>query len=73
LNEEHKRAARNEMTEAELELFDLLKKKPLTREEEKSVKLAAHTLLEKLFDAKNKILIHEWWKEKATQEKGVAA
>ena len=41
----------------------------LKKEEEKSVKLAAHTLLEKLFDAKNKILIQEWWKEKATQEK----
>ena len=30
--------------------------------------MAAHTLLQKLFDAKNKILIQEWWKEKATQE-----
>lgn len=69
MNEEQQRAARNEMTEAELELFDLLKKDKLTREEEKSVKLAAHTLLEKLFDAKNKILIQEWWKEKATQER----
>jgi type I restriction enzyme, R subunit len=69
MSEEQQRAARNEMTEAELELFDLLKKDKLTREEEKNVKLAAHTLLEKLFDAKNKILIQEWWKEKATQEK----
>ena len=44
-----------------------MKKDKLTREEVKSVKLAAHTLLEKLFDAKNKILIQEWWKEKATR------
>ena len=68
MDEEAKRAAKNEMTEKEQELFDLLKKDKLTKEEEKSVKLAAHTLLEKLFDAKNKILIQEWWKEKATQE-----
>jgi type I restriction enzyme R subunit len=38
-------------------------------ENRKSVKLAAHTLLERLFDANNNILIQEWWKEKATQEK----
>jgi type I restriction enzyme R subunit len=69
LSEEERRAAKNEMTEAEQELFDLLKKDKLTKEEEKSVKLAAHELLEKLFDAKNKILIQEWWKEKSTQEK----
>jgi len=69
MSNEQQRAAKNEMTEAEQELFDLLKKEKLTKEEEKSVKLAAHTLLEKLFDAKNKILIQEWWKEKATQEK----
>lgn len=68
MNDEAQRAAKNEMTEAEQELFDLLKKEKLTKEEEKSVKLAAHTLLEKLFDANNKILIQEWWKEKATQE-----
>jgi type I restriction enzyme, R subunit len=68
LSEEQQRAAKNEMTEAEQELFDLLKKEKLTKEEEKSVRLAAHNLLEKLFDAKNKILIQEWWKEKATQE-----
>lgn len=69
MDEEAKRAAKNEMSEEELELFDLLKKEKLTKEEEKSVKLAAHTLLEKLFDAKNKILIQEWHKEKSTQEK----
>lgn len=69
MDEEAQRAAKSEMTEAEQELFDLLKKEKLTKDEEKSVKLAAHTLLEKLFDAKNKILIQEWWKEKSTQEK----
>ncbi|MFN6945355.1 MAG: type I restriction endonuclease subunit R [Cytophagaceae bacterium] len=69
LSKEQKRAAENDMTEAELELFDLLKKEKLTKEEEKCVRLAAKELLQKLFDAKNKILIQEWHKEKATQEK----
>lgn len=45
------------MTEEEQQLFDLLKKDKLTKEEEKSVKLAAKTLLKKLFDADNKMLI----------------
>jgi type I restriction enzyme, R subunit len=69
MNEEQHRAAKNEMTEEEQELFDLLKKDKLTKEEEKSVRLAAKSLLVKLYDAKNKILIQEWHKEKATQEK----
>ncbi|MFD0836685.1 type I restriction endonuclease subunit R [Mariniflexile aquimaris] len=68
LTKEQERAARNEMTEAEQELFDLLKKDKLTKAEEKNVKLAALDLLKILFDAKNKILIQEWHKEKATQE-----
>lgn len=69
LNAEQQRAAKNEMTEEEQELFDLLKKEKLTKEEEKLVRLAAKSLLVKLYDSKNKILIQEWHKEKATQEK----
>lgn len=69
MTDEGQRAAKNEMTEQEQELFDLLKKDKLSKQEEKSVKLAAQTLLSKLFDAENKILIQEWHKEKATQEK----
>lgn len=68
LSQEQERAAKNGMSEKEQELFDLLKKDKLTKEEEKNVKLAASALLDILFDAKNKILIQEWHKEKATQE-----
>ena len=68
LNKEEERAAKMDMTDEQLELFDLLKKDKLTKAEEKKVKLAAENLLEILFDAKNKILIQEWHKEKATQE-----
>lgn len=69
MSTEQERAAKNEMTEEQQELFDLLKKDKLTKEEVKSVKLAAKTLLEKLYDSNNKILIQEWHKEKSTQEK----
>jgi type I restriction enzyme R subunit len=69
LSEEQQRAAKSDMSETQLELFDLLKKEKLTKKEEKEVKLAAKQLLEVLFDAKNKILIQEWHKEKATQSK----
>ena len=56
------------MSEEQQELFDLLKKEKLTKEEEKNVKLAAKDLLDILFDAKNRTLIQEWHKEKSTQE-----
>jgi type I restriction enzyme R subunit len=69
MSQEQQRAVKNEMNEEQQELFDLLKKEKLTKEEEKSVRLAAISLLEKLYDSKNKILIQEWHKEKATQEK----
>ncbi|SIQ92850.1 type I restriction endonuclease subunit R [Maribacter ulvicola] len=68
MSEEQERAAKSGMTEEQQELFDLLKKEKLTKEEEKNVKLAAAELLVILFDADNKILIQEWHKEKATQE-----
>jgi len=68
LSQEEQRAAKNGMTESELELFDLLKKEKLTKQEEKEVKLAAASLLKVLFDARNKILIQEWHREKATRE-----
>lgn len=68
LSKEQRRAAENNMSEQELELFDLLKKEKLTKKEVKEVKLAATQLLQILFDAKEKILIQEWHREKATQE-----
>lgn len=69
LSEEENRAAKSGMSEEEQELFDLLKKEKLSQKEEKEVKLAAHTLLEKVMDSKNRIFLPEWHKEKASQEK----
>jgi type I restriction enzyme, R subunit len=69
MNEEEKRATKNEMTEAEQELFDLLKIEKLTKLEENRVKLAAKILLKKLYYSKNVLLVHKWHKEKSIQEK----
>lgn len=67
LSEEERRAARNGMTEEELEIFDLLKKDTLTKKEEKQVKLAAQALLKKLKNAKHTVLIEKWYKELQSQ------
>lgn len=68
LSKEQQRAATEGLTEEQLEIYDLLKKNKLTKEEEKQVKSAAIGLLEVLFDAKTNILMQEWHKERATQE-----
>jgi type I restriction enzyme R subunit len=67
LTEEEKRAAQEGMTEEELELFDLLKKEKMTKEEEKQVKLAAKQLLQRLKEGKDKILRKDWEKDRRTR------
>ncbi|RKX24634.1 MAG: deoxyribonuclease, partial [Candidatus Zixiibacteriota bacterium] len=69
LSEEHNRAAREGMSEEELEIFDLLKKEKLTKAEKQKVKLAAKHLLHKLKDARDSVLIQEWHKELQSQQK----
>ncbi|WP_127136787.1 type I restriction endonuclease subunit R [Flagellimonas oceanensis] len=68
LSKEQQRAATVGLTEEQLEIYDLLKKTKLTKEEENQVKSAAIGLMEVLFDAKKNILMQEWHKERATQE-----
>ena len=55
------------MTEDELELFDLLKKKKMTKAEEQKVKLAAKTLLHRLREEQPKVLVQDWFKDTQTQ------
>ncbi len=76
LREEQERHAREGLSEDELEIFDLLKKEKMTQEEEKRVRLAAKSLLERLTKGKPRVLVQEWFKdtqskkrvEKAVQE-----
>lgn len=67
LKVEEMRAIREGMTEVELELFDLLKKDSLSKDEEQKVKLAAKDLLYRLKEEKPKILINDWHKDNQTK------
>jgi type I restriction enzyme R subunit len=67
MREEEMRAAREGMSEAELEIFDLIKKENLTKDEEQKVKLAAKNLLHKLKDDKPTVLITDWYKDTQTR------
>jgi len=67
MKEEEMRAAREGLTEEELELFDLLKKDKLTKDEEQKVKLAAKNLLHRLKDERPKVLINDWHKDIQTK------
>jgi type I restriction enzyme R subunit len=66
MREEEARAAREGLTESELEIFDLLKKENLTKEEEQKVKLSAKELLHKLQNSKPTLLITDWYKDTQT-------
>ncbi|CDU09304.1 putative Type I site-specific restriction-modification system, R (restriction) subunit and related helicase [Vibrio diabolicus] len=67
MKEEDERHAREGLTEDELELFDLLKKDKLTKNEEQKVKLAAKHLILRLLDGHPKVLVQDWWKDGQTQ------
>jgi type I restriction enzyme R subunit len=55
-------------SEEELEIFDLLKKEKLTKDEEKSVKKAAKSLLKIFSDKKRELFVYNWYKERQKQE-----
>ena len=68
LKEEAERHIREGLTEDELELFDLLKKDPLTQDETQKVKLAAKHLLKRLVEEHPKVLVQDWHKDNQTQK-----
>ena len=65
---EDERHTREELSEDELEIFDLIKKDGLTQEETKKVKLAARHLLERLRQTNPKVLVQDWFKDSRTQK-----
>lgn len=69
LKEEDGRHIRECLTEDELELFDVLKKDKMTKEEEKKVKLAAKSLLHRLLDESPKVLVQDWYKDTQSQSR----
>ncbi len=69
LREEEKRHIKENLTNDELELFDLIRQtnKKLTKKEEQLVKLAAKDLLKRLKEEKDKILVTDWYKDEAAR------
>jgi type I restriction enzyme R subunit len=60
---EDERHIREGLTEDELELFDLLKKDKMTKDETQKVKLAAKSLLRRLLEEHPKVLVQDWYKD----------
>ncbi len=67
MRDEELRASREGLSEAELEIFDLLKKENLTKDEEQKVKLAAKNLLHRLKEERPTVLINDWHKDTQTR------
>jgi len=65
---ESERHIREGLTEDELELFDILIKDKMTREETQKVRLAAKALLHRLREESPKVLVQDWFKD--VQSKG---
>jgi type I restriction enzyme R subunit len=66
---EDERYAREGLTRDELEIFDILKKEKMTRDEEVRVKNAARHLLKRLIEEQPKVLIQDWFKDTQSQIK----
>jgi type I restriction enzyme R subunit len=67
LQAEVRRHVEEGLSEDELELFDLLRKDNLSRDETQKVKLAARHLLHRLLDESPKVLVQDWFKDRQTQ------
>jgi len=69
LKREEERHIKEELSEEELEIFDLLRKEKLTKEEEKRVKLAAKMLYETLINKRSELFIVGWQNDPQPKEK----
>ena len=69
LKEEEERHIKEDLTEEELEIFDLLRKEKLTASEEKRVKLAAKMLYETLVQKKSELFVVGWHNDPQPKEK----
>ncbi len=69
LKKEDERHIREGLTEDELELFDILKKNKMSKNETKNVKLAAKSLLHRLLEEHPRVLIQDWYKDTQSQTK----
>lgn len=69
LKAEEERHIKEDLSEEELELFDLLQKDSLTKDELKRVKLAAKKLYQTLINKKSELFVVGWEKDDQPKEK----
>lgn len=69
LFEEEQRHIKEELSEEELEIFDLLRKEHLSQEEEKKVKLAAKELYTTLLTKKKDLFVVGWQNDPQPKER----
>ena len=69
LKEESERHIREGLTEDALELFDLLKKNKMTKEDTQKVRLAAKSLLHRFLEESPKVLVQDWFKDSQSKRK----
>ena len=69
MSEEEQRASREELSEEELEVFDILKKDKMTKAETIQVKNGARTLLAKMREKKTELFPQFWYKDSSLQRK----
>ncbi len=69
LRTEEERHIKEDLSEEELELFDLLRKDHLTKEEEKRVKLAAKELYNTLLSKKQELFVVGWQNDPQPKER----
>lgn len=67
LTSESERHVKEGLTAYELEIFDLLKKEKMTKDEEIKVKNAAKHLLHRLIEEQPKVLVQDWYRDSQTQ------
>ncbi len=69
LKEEDERHIREGLTEEELEIYDLLKKDNLTKNEEKQVKLSAKKLYEAITSENSGTKVIDWYKDEQPRQR----
>jgi len=67
IHAEDERHLREGLSEDELEIYDLLKKERMTKDEKQRVKLAAKSLLHRLLEEQPKVLVQDWYKDSQTK------
>ena len=69
MSEEQQRASREELSEEELEVFDILKKDKMTKDETIQVKNGARKLLAMMKEKKTELFPNFWYKDSSLQRK----